>query len=183
MALTNSDTRYGLVPQFLHWIVVAMIIAQYVLAEAADELPTGVEKLATLAQHKSVGLTILLVAVLRIGWRLFDRPPPPPPMPAWQRLAATTTHWGLYALLLAMPLTGWIMSSAANYPVSWFGLVQLPDLVMPSESLEDLMHEVHEVLFGVLVALAGLHVLAALKHQFIDRDGLLTRMLPWGRGR
>jgi len=181
MQLTNSGSRYGLVPQLLHWIVVVMIIAQYVLAETADELPTGVEKFATLAQHKSLGLTIMLLAVLRVGWRVFDRPPQPPPMPSWQRLAAAATHWGLYALLFAMPLTGWMMSSAANYPVSWFGLVQLPDLVMPSESLEDFLHETHEVLFGVLLGLAGLHVLAALKHQFVDRDGLLARMLPWGR--
>ena len=179
MALTNSGTRYGLVPQFLHWIVVAMIIVQYVLAEAADELPTGVEKLATLAQHKSVGLTILLVALLRIGWRLFDPPPPPPPMPAWQRLAAAANHWGLYALLFAMPLTGWMMSSASNYPVSWFGLVQLPDLVGPDRGLKHLLEEVHETLANALIALVLLHVAAALKHQFWDRDGLLWRMLPW----
>jgi cytochrome b561 len=183
MPLTNSATRYGLVPQFLHWLVVVLIVVQYLLAESADELPAGLEKLTTLARHKSLGITIMLIALARIGWRLFDRPPPPPPMPRWQRVAAAATHWGLYALLLALPLTGWMMSSAANYPVSWFGLVQLPDLVMPSKALQDLMHEVHEVLFGALLALAGLHLLAALKHQFVDRDGLLTRMLPWGGGR
>jgi cytochrome b561 len=179
MSLTNSASRYGSIPQLLHWAVVVLLVAQFILAEAAEELE-GVGQLAMLARHKSVGLTVLMLALVRIGWRLFDRPPPPPPMPAWQRAAAAATHWGLYAVLLAMPFSGWMMSSAANYPVSWFGLFQLPDLVAPSESLEDILHEVHETLAATLLALTGLHVLAALKHQFIDRDGLLTRMLPWG---
>jgi cytochrome b561 len=181
MLLSNSVNRYGLVAQLLHWSVVALLVVQFLLAEAADELPTGIEKLAMLARHKSVGITILFIAVLRLAWRLFDRQPAPlPSMPAWQRLAAATTHWGMYVLLFAMPLSGWMMSSAENYPVSWFGLVQIPDLVMPSESLGEILHEVHEVLAGTLLFLVGLHVLAALKHHFVDRDGLLWRMLPWG---
>lgn len=180
MSLSNSTHRYGIIAQLLHWSVVALLLVQFLLAEAADELPEGAEKLAMLARHRSVGVTILLIALLRLAWRLIDRPPAPLPMPAWQRIAAATTHWGLYLILFAMPLSGWMMSSAENSPVSWFGLVQLPDLVMPSESLGDFLHEVHEVLAGTLLFLVGLHVLAALKHQFIDRDGLLTRMLPWG---
>lgn len=180
MPLTNTSSRYGLVPQLLHWIVVVLIGLQYWLAEAAEELPAGTDKLAMLTRHKSFGITILLIALVRVAWRLFDRPPAPPPMPAWQRTAASLAHWGLYVLLFALPLTGWMMSSSANYPVSWFGLVQLPDLVMPSEELHEVLEEVHESLFVALLSLAGLHVLAALKHQFMDRDGLLSRMLPWG---
>ena len=180
MSLTNTAGRYGLVPQLLHWVVVVLVPLQYVLAEIADELPDGIEKLAMFARHKSVGITILLIALVRVAWRFLDRPPTPPPMPAWQRITAAVTHWGLYALLLAMPLTGWMMSSAANYPVSWFGWVQLPDLVAPSESFEHLMHETHEALFNGLLFLVVLHVLGALKHQFVDRDGLIARMLPWG---
>ena len=182
MSLTNTTTRYGLIPQLLHWAVVVLIGVQYWLAERADDLPLGMEKLATITRHKSVGITILLLALVRITWRLLDRPPPPPRMPSWQRNAAALVHWGLYALLLALPLTGWMMSSAANYPVSWFGLLQLPDLVMPSEELHEVLEEVHEALFVALLSLAGLHVLAALKHQFVVRDGLLSRMLPWGAG-
>lgn len=180
MALTNTNTRYGLVPQLLHWLVVLLLIAQFLLAEAVEDAPEGAEQLATLAWHKSVGITILLLAFMRIAWRVFDRPPPLPPQPRWLEGAAALTHWGLYALLFALPLTGWMMSSAANYPVSWWGLIQLPDLVVPSESLEEILHEVHEVLAGTLLFLAALHVAAALKHQFIDRDGLMRRMLPWG---
>jgi len=180
MPLTNTADRYGLVPQLLHWTVVILIAVQYLLAEAAEDLPLGADKLAMLARHKSLGITILLIALVRVAWRLFDRPPVPPPMPPWQRMGAALVHWGLYALLFALPLTGWMMSSAANYPVSWFGLLQLPDLVMPSEGLHEVLEEVHEALFFALLSLAGLHVMAALKHQFVDRDGLLKRMLPWG---
>ena len=180
MSLTNTNTRYGLVPQLLHWLVVLLLIAQFLLAEAAEDAPEGAEQLATLAWHKSVGITILLLAFARIAWRVFDRPPPLPPQPRWLEGAAALTHWGLYALLFALPLTGWMMSSSAGYPVAWFGFFQLPDLVMPSESLEEILHEVHETLATGLLVLAGVHVLAALKHQFVDRDGLMSRMLPWG---
>jgi len=180
MTLTNTSTRYGLVPQLLHWLVLILLIAQFLLAEAAEDAPEGAAQLATLAWHKSVGITILLLAFTRVAWRLFDRPPPLPPQPRWLEGAAALTHWGLYALLFALPLTGWMMSSSEGHPVSWFGFIQLPDLVMPSESLEEALHEVHETLATTLLVLAGIHVLAALKHQFVDRDGLMSRMLPWG---
>lgn len=180
MAITNTNTRYGLVPQLLHWLVLVLLIAQFLLAEAAEDAPEGAAQLATLAWHKSVGITILLLAFIRIAWRLFDRPPPSPPQPRWQAAAATSVHWALYALLFALPLTGWMMSSADGHAVSWFGFARLPDLVMPSESLEEILHEVHETLATTLLVLAGIHLLAALKHQFVDRDGLMWRMLPWG---
>lgn len=183
MPFQSRARRYATVPQLLHWTVVILLVAQFLLAEAAEDLPTGIEKLVVLSRHKSLGLTILVLAALRVAWRLAERPPPLPPMPAWQRRVATTTHWGLYGLLFALPLSGWTMSSAANYPVSWFGLLPLPALVAPSESLQEVLHAVHEALATGLLWLAGLHLLAVLKHQFVDRDGLLFRMLPWPRRR
>lgn len=179
MPARNTATRYGYVAQTLHWAIVGLLIVQVTLGKIADSLPIGLDKLATLARHKSFGITILAFALVRLGWRLFNRPPPPPPMPRWQLVAAHTNHAALYGLLFAMPLTGWLMSSASNFPVSWFGLVQLPDFVRPDEALEQLFKEVHEWLASALIALALLHVAAALKHQFVDRDGLLYRMLPW----
>ncbi len=179
MPARNSAVRYGFVAQGLHWVIVGLLILQITLAKLADELPLGLDKLALMARHKSVGITILALAVIRLAWRLIDRPPPPPPMPRWQHLASRLTHAAFYVLLFVMPVTGWLMSSAANYPVSWFGLFQLPDFVRPDEGLEHLLEEIHETLAKVLIALAILHAVAALKHQFIDRDGLLMRMLPW----
>jgi cytochrome b561 len=182
MPARNSSVRYGSVAQFLHWGIVVLLIVQVTLGKIADSLPVGLERLVVMARHKSFGITILGIALLRLAWRLIDRPPPPPPMPRWQEIAARLNHWALYALLFALPLSGWLMSSAANRPVSWFGLAQLPDFIAPDPGLKEVFEEVHETFVNVLFVLAGLHVAAAVKHQFIDRDGLLWRMLP-GRAR
>jgi cytochrome b561 len=179
MPVRNTADRYGSVAQTLHWTIVALLIVQFTLGKIADSLPIGLDKLVTLARHKSFGITILALATIRLLWRLFNRPPPLPPMPGWQRATAHFNHAALYAILFAMPLTGWLMSSAKNFPVSWFGLIQLPDLIAPDDGLAHNFEEIHEMLSNVLIALVGLHVLAALKHQFVDRDGLLMRMLPW----
>jgi len=167
--------------QFLHWVIVALLVVQVPLGKVAHELPVGLERLVMMSRHKSVGITILALALLRIAWRWIDRPPPPPPMPRWQEIAARLNHWALYALLIALPLTGWLTSSAAARPVSWFGLVQLPDFVAPDEGLEEAFEEAHEWLVNALLVLVLVHVAAALKHQFFDRDGLLLRMLPGRR--
>jgi len=179
MPARNTRDRYGTVAQTLHWLVVAMLIVQFTLAYVAKNLPLGPDKLGTLARHKSVGITILAVAVLRLAWRSFNPPPPLPPMPQWQAIAARVSHASLYTLLFAMPLIGWTMSSASNYPVSWFGFVQLPDLVAPDADLKQMLRDTHVLLSRLLATLAGVHLLAALKHQFHDRDNLMFRMLPW----
>ena len=182
MDLNVSTQRYGAIAQTFHWTIVVLIIVQVTLALLADDLPRGAEKLALMMRHKSFGITILALVVLRLVWRLLNRPPPLPPMPRWQQIAAQVSHWGMYALLLAIPLAGWMMSSSAGRPVNWFGLFQLPDLVGQSESLGDVMHELHEILAKVLLAVIGVHVAAALKHHFWDGHGLLWRMLPFKRG-
>jgi cytochrome b561 len=182
MPARNSLVRYGYVAQSLHWAVVALLVVQVTLGKIADDLPVGLERLVVMSRHKSFGITILAIAVLRLAWRWIDRPPPLPPMPGWQRFAAHVSHYGLYVLLFALPLTGWLMSSAANRPVSWFGVVQLPDFVAPDKGLQEWMHDAHHFLIWALFAFVGLHVAGALKHQLIDRDGLLFRMLP-GRAR
>ena len=179
MPARNSPVRYGSVAQTLHWVVVALLVVQVTLGKIADGLPLGIEKLAVMARHKSFGITILGLALIRLAWRLIDRPPPPPPMPRWQLVAARLNHWALYGLLFALPLTGWLMSSAANRPASWFGLAQLPDFIAPDTRLKELFEDLHHYFIYALFALVGLHVAAALKHQFIDRDGLIFRMLPW----
>lgn len=176
----NSAERYGGITQLFHWIIVALIITQFVLINQAEDLPRGIQQIAIIARHKSVGMTVLMLASLRIVWRWVAGAVPamPDQAPSWQRYAARISHIALYALLFALPLSGWMMSSARNFPVSWFGLFTFPDLVGPNRPLFDALHETHEVLATSLFVIAILHALAALKHHFIDGDGVLRRMLP-----
>ena len=184
MPIRNTTFRWGSLAQLLHWAIVALIITQFVLANMSDNLPLGMAKLAMLARHKSVGITILGLAIVRLVWRwLNPTPEPPNTLKPYERVLAKITHVALYALMFAMPITGWIMSSARNFPVSWFKLVQLPDLVAPSRPLYDAMHETHEILAWTLVAVAVLHAAAALKHHFVLKDDVLRRMLPFTRTR
>jgi cytochrome b561 len=179
MQLKNDELRYGVVAQLFHWVIVALIIVQFVLASRADALPLGVAKIQVLAQHKSFGITILGLSLLRLIWRWLNPVPAEPAgMPRWQRIVARISHIGLYTLLLVTPLVGWLMSSARNFPVSWFGLVTLPDFIAPDKAAYELLHETHEVLALTLFCLALLHAAAALKHHFIDKDNVLRRMLP-----
>jgi cytochrome b561 len=183
MQWTNTTERYGAVSKTLHWVVVALIITQVVLANAAEGLPNGVEKLATLAQHKSIGMLILLLALARIAWRLLSPGPRmPAAAPAWQRAAAGASHGLLYLLLVLQPLSGWLMSSTKNYPVSFFGWFQFPDLVGASELWHERLEEIHEFIGVAIIAVALLHAAAALYHHFVLRDSVLRRMLP-GAGR
>src|SRR5688500_5898118 len=184
MSFRNTKTSWGSLSKTLHWLVVLLIVTQWLLAERADSLPLGMAKLETLAWHKSLGLTVLMLAVLRLAWRLMN---PVPDLTAetrpWERQLARLSHLLLYGLIFALPLSGWLMSSAKNYPVSWFKLFQFPDLVAPDERLFQQMRDLHHLLFGVLVVVALLHIAGALKHHFIDRNDVLRRMLPFGRTR
>jgi cytochrome b561 len=179
MTLRNSTTRWGAIAQLLHWLIVALIILQVTLGEIADDLG-GMKKLAMLARHKSVGITILALALLRLLWRGGNPTPPlPDTLRPYERFLAQFTHSALYFLLFALPLSGWLMSSARGFPVSWFGFVQLPDLVSRNRALYDAMLGTHHVLVWVLAAVALLHVAAALKHHFVLKDNVLKRMLPF----
>ncbi len=184
MAIRNTIVRWGSFSQLLHWLIVALIITQFVLASMETSLPLGMAKLGLLARHKSVGITILGLAILRLLWRSVNPTPAlPNTLKPYERVLAKVTHFLLYALLFLMPLTGWIMSSARSFPVSWFNLVQLPDLVRPNRPLYDALHQTHEILAWTLVAVATLHALAALKHHFVLKDDVLRRMLPFTRTR
>jgi cytochrome b561 len=179
MPIRNTTTRWGWVAQLLHWVIVALIITQFTLAMKAASVQ-GFAKLAPLTYHKSVGITILALAVIRLLWRLVNPAPPlPDTLKPWERVAAHVTHYGLYVLLFAMPITGWMMSSARSFPVSWWGVVQLPDLVAPNRPLYDTLLTVHATLWWTLFAIVVLHVAAALKHHFFLKDDVLRRMLPF----
>ncbi len=180
MPNTQARTRYDAVAQSFHWIIAALIVTQFALAWSAEDLPLGLAKLALFARHKSFGMTVAMLAVLRLAWRLFHAPPPLPEGMSWiERKLARATHAAFYVLLFAMPLTGWLMSSAKNYSVSWFGLFTWPNLIGKSDEAFDALRETHDVLSWVLLGLAILHVLAAFKHQFLAKDDVLLRMLPF----
>ena len=182
MTIRNTRERWGAVSQLLHWLIVALIAVQAALGLTGLMLPLGVEKLATLARHKSIGITILGLATLRLLWRWVN---PTPQLPSnlkpHERFLARFTHAALYVLLFAMPLTGWTMSSARGFPVSWFSLFELPDLVPKSTALYDALVVAHAVLACSLAAVVALHVAAAVKHHFVLRDDTLRRMLPFRR--
>jgi cytochrome b561 len=180
MPIRTSSGRYTAVAQGLHWLIAGLIVTQFVLAIAADDLPLGAHKLALLARHKSFGMTVLMLAALRLLWRLKNSPPDlPSGMTPLERMLARSTHVAFYVLLFAMPITGWLMSSAKNYSVSWFGLFTWPNLIGKNETAFDLLRTTHHILSYILFAIAVLHILAALKHHFWNKDDVLLRMLPF----
>jgi len=182
MTIRNTRDHWGAVSQLLHWLIVVLIALQATLGLTGILLPLGVEKLSVLARHKSIGITILGLAALRLLWRWLNPTPPlPSNLRSYERILAHCTHAGLYVLLFAMPLTGWIMSSARGFPVSWFNLFQLPDLVPKSKALYGAMVVTHATLASSLAVIVALHIAGALKHHFVLKDDTLRRMLPFGR--
>ena len=180
MTLRNTTRAWGTLSKSLHWTIVLLILCQPLLAMYADSL-SGPAKIAPLALHKSLGITVLALAIIRLVWRWLNPVPSTGHLATWERALARLSHVALYALIFAMPLTGWMMSSARNFPVSWFNLAQLPDLVRPGRGTYELMHDLHGALFAALACVALLHIAGALKHHFIDRNDVLRRMLPFGR--
>jgi cytochrome b561 len=181
MPLRNTPENYGSFAKFLHWTIVILIICQFLLAETADDLPNGLEKLQVLSRHRSFGMLILGLALVRIAWKLMNKGLPTPVGEGPLKKAAAAGHGLLYLLLLLVPLTGWAMTSAANYPVTFFGWFQFPSLVAENHDLHELLEEVHETLFYTIVVVAVGHALAALYHHYILKDNVLRRMLPFGR--
>lgn len=160
-----------------------VIVAMFVVGVYMTDLPFSPQRLKLYNWHKWAGVTFLALTVLRLLWRATHHPPALPAavvqaMPSWQNRAYHATHHLMYLLFLAVPLMGWAYSSAAGFPIVWFGQIPLPDLLPPDKELAELIKPLHKVLALALMALAGLHIAAALKHQWVDRDGLLSRMLP-----
>lgn len=174
----NTASQWGWVSVTLHWVTVLAIVGLVIVGLTMDDLPNGPRKIQVYALHKSTGLTVLALTLLRLGWRLFAGAPKAEPMPRWQRLAAHGSHVMLYALLLAMPLTGWLFNSASGFPLKWFGLVRVPALTAYDAGVKAFANDLHEGLAKVLFVVVAIHVAAALKHHFVNRDATLQRMLP-----
>lgn len=182
MNTAHRHKGYTSTAKLLHWLVASLVVVQFVLAnlaERAEDADDAVGELALFANHRSVGITILVLIIIRLLWR-WQNPVPrlPENVPRWQVTASRVSHWSLYGILFAMPISGWLMSSAAEASVTWFNLVQLPAIVAPNHELHEFFEEVHELLAKLLFVIASLHILAALKHGLFDKDGVLQRMLP-----
>lgn len=181
-----APPRYTRTAMLLHWLLGIALITLFGLGVYMADLPFSPQRLKFYNWHKWAGVSILALSLLRFAWRLAHRPPQLPAsveaaMPRWQHTAHHAAHHLLYALFFAVPLLGWAYSSAAGFHIVFMGLWQLPDFVTASPDLADAIKPLHKLSAFALAALVSVHVAAALKHQFIDRDGLLLRMLPGRR--
>jgi len=177
MQLKNTKEDFGKVTISLHWIIAILMIGLTALGLYMVGMPISLEKLKFYGWHKEYGILVLMLAIIRVAWRLYSITPSLDSLPWWERLAARSMHWIFYGFMFAMPITGWMLSSAYGLPVSFFGLFTLPNLVSPNENLRILLTNVHMWLGYALIAAIVGHTAAALKHQFIDKDGILRRML------
>jgi cytochrome b561 len=181
-----ASPRYSGVAIALHWVLALALAAIFGVGLYMADLPFSPLRLKLYNWHKWAGVVILALSALRLLWRFTHRPPALPPkieaaMPGWQAAAHHATHGLLYALFFAVPLIGWAYSSAAGFSIVLFGVLPLPDFVGADKALAALIKPWHELSAFALAGLAALHVAAALKHQWVDRDGLVLRMLPGRR--
>ena len=164
----------------LHWLIALLIFCAFPLGIYMADLPFSPGRLRLYSYHKWLGVTVFLLAFVRVGWRLaHPAPPSPASMPAWQRIAATATHHLLYLLLFAVPISGWLMSSAKGFQTVYLGIIPLPDLLTKDKALGDALLLAHRILTFTLGTLVITHLIAALKHYFVDRDEVLGRMIPF----
>lgn len=173
-----SQGRYTGLAIALHWLLALMIAGSFGVGLYMSDLPVSPSRLKLYNYHKWAGVTILALSGLRLLWRLTHRPPANAPMPVWQARTVLITHGLLYAMFFAVPLVGWAYSSAAGFPVVWFGVLPLPDFVPVDKALAEAIKPWHERSAMLLALLVALHIAGVMKHQFIDRDGLISRMRP-----
>ncbi len=182
MSLKNTAERWGGVSQLLHWLIALLILGLGVVGLTMGELPKTPKYFWVYTAHKSLGLTVLALVVLRVAWRLYaGAPKPVPGTPSWQERIAAATHLLLYLLIFAIPLSGWLYDSAsALRPFRWFGLFEVPKLSGQDDHLRHLSHSAHEWGFWVLICVVLAHAGAAFYHHLFQHDATLARMLPRG---
>ena len=186
MNTAPTSSHYTGLAMALHWVLALALVGIFSVGLYMADLPFSPWRLKLYNWHKWAGVTILALSVLRLLWRLIHKPPALPQpvtlgMPNWQLQAYHATHVLMYALFFTVPLVGWAYSSAAGFPIVLFGVLPLPDFVSASKPLAELIKPWHEITALALAALVLLHVAAALKHHFFDKDGLLLRMVPGKR--
>jgi len=171
--------RYGIVAQIFHWSMGVLILCQFAIGRFAGSLEPGIERLIWLSRHKSLGLTILVLMLVRLLWRWAAPPPPlPDQMPIWEQRVAHLAHSSIYLLVVVSALVGWLAASARGLSVNWFGVFLVPDVVDKNRFLGDVLSGAHQALVYALAALLIAHIAAGLQHALIRRDGVISRMLP-----
>jgi cytochrome b561 len=176
----NTITHYTRTAIVLHWLIAIAIVASFSVGLYMHELPLSPIKLKIYSWHKWAGVTIFLLVLFRLAWRIKHHPPAPPAgMPAWQHIAAELVHGMIYILMILVPLSGWLMSSAKGFQTVYFGILPLPDLLEKNKELGETLAGVHQFLNYSLLGLVVAHAGAALKHHFIERDDVLRRMVPF----
>ena len=174
------STHYTATAKLIHWLMATLLFGLLALGCYMTDLPFSPQKLQLYSWHKWAGVTVFLLLIFRLLWRLKNPPPPlPESMPKATQWVAHAGHFALYALMAAIPLSGWLMSSAKGFQTVWFGVLPLPDLLSKDLLVAEVLKEVHETLNWVLVSLVIGHAAAAIKHHVVERDGVLTRMLPF----
>lgn len=182
MSILNTREKYGFVSKLFHWLIGLMIIGMLAVGLWMVGLPLGPLKLEIYGYHKSTGMILLVLILLRFLWRMVNIAPPLPPHVRFhERLLAHSTHFLLYLLMFIMPISGWLMSSAAGFPVVIFGMIQVPDLIAPNKELLAILKLIHEFGAYAFILLIGLHSFGALYHHYFYKDTILKRMLPWGK--
>lgn len=180
----RSRARYSGVAMLLHWVIAVLVIMNWQIAERAGDLD-GALRGEVMGYHKAWGMTILALSLIRLAWRLGHKPPPfASTLQPWERMLARTTHVIFYVLLIGLPIGGWLGSSFFGKPIDFFGLFTIPTLPTgTNEGLGKSIFEAHETGGKLMLILIALHVAGALKHTFLDKDGNLRRMLPFGNPR
>lgn len=177
--IRNSTTHWGTLAKSFHWLIAALIFAQFAFGWLAVSWRLSPTKLNLFVWHKSFGMTVLVLALLRLTWRALNPTPAlPTDTPRWEHNAARASHALLYFLMIAMPIVGWVINSAANIPFKVFWLLPLPNITAPDKALEDLAKHTHFWLFVTLSLVVVVHIAAALRHHFVKRNDVLRRMLP-----
>ena len=170
-------TKYNLTARLFHWVMGTMIIIMFIVGSTMEDITDTNLKSLAYSLHKATGIVILAMAILRVLWRLSNAVPAlPETLKKWQATSARLVHFGLYAILFVMPLSGWGLSSAAGYPVSVYGLFTVPNLMEKNDELKELLEDIHGVGANALLFLLAAHVGAALYHHFILKDNTLRRM-------
>lgn len=173
----NNTEHYGSIAVYLHWLLALLIIGMLAVGLYMVNLPKGAQKMNLYDLHKATGMTVLVLVILRLSWRHYNIVPSLKTLPLWEKYAARFSHWSLYFLMLAMPLSGWMLTASAGYTVSYFGWFTVPNIITPPAHWKSYFGIMHEFFAYILIGFILFHIAGALKHHFIDKDNILKRML------